>query len=92
MIFWKDFVLDDVTGPLLIVAAASTDEHPASCRKTRLGRPNIMDDVNGNAIQETGQEIRPARMAGLSSLDSAQSDTEVSRGDQVASVRRGGER
>ncbi len=31
----------------------------------------IKDDVSGVSIQETGQKRRPARMVGLSSLESA---------------------
>jgi hypothetical protein len=59
-----------------------------------------MDDEHGtkgeasevaSQIQETGPEQRPARMVGLSSLDSAQPDTEVGRGNRANSMRRRGE-
>ena len=93
MIFWKDFLLDDQVGPSLVIG----EIEDLKCRRTRLGSPSIMDDAIGKhsggtecalQIQETGQEQRPARMAGFSSLDSAQSDTEVSRGNRATSRRR----
>ena len=74
MIIWKDFVLDDVVGPVL----AFTPEQDESCREMRFGSTSIRNDVK-RAIQETGQEQRPARMVGQSSLLSAQTDMEVGR-------------
>jgi hypothetical protein len=86
VIFWKDFILDDVVGPILADVGSKDDKDYKVCRRTRLGSPSVMEDARGNTIQETGQEQRPARMAGLSSLDSsttAQTHTDVSRGDRV---------
>ena len=104
MILWKDFVLDDDFGPVLSPELFLGDEPvPTSCRRKRLGSPSIMDDARGTQngttprnldgvpIQETRQEQRPARMVGLSSLDSAQSHTDVSRGDRANILRRRGE-
>jgi hypothetical protein len=80
VITWKDFVFDDVMGPILMDFE--------SCRGTRLGSPSVMEDANG-IIQETGQEQRPARMVGLSNLDSkAQSHMEVSRGHRASEIPR----
>ena len=78
MIFWKDFVLDEVFGPLLVVSESN-----------ELGDLGIRKDAF--VIQETRQAQRPARMVGLSSLDSAQSHTDVSRGDRANDLRRRGE-
>ncbi len=99
MIFWKDFVLDDSFGPVLSPEIFSGDASvPVVCRRKRLGSPSVMEDARGthtkeeatdvtSSFQETRQEQRPARMVGLSSLDSAQTHKEVSRGDR-ASVQR----
>ena len=80
MIFWKDFILDDVAGAIL----AMPDEDltsSQSCREAkRLGGPNTRNGASGinkahsALIQETRQEQRPARMGGHSSHDSAQVD------------------
>ena len=103
MILWKDFVLDENFGALLSPELFSDDEPVlTSSRGKRLGSLSIMDDAQGTQIettcnngevsfQETRQEQRPARMVGLSSLDSAQSHTDVSRGDRVENLRRRGE-
>lgn len=90
MILWKDFVLDDVFGPLLNDEATRTREIQVSCRK-RLGSRDTQEEASGN-IQETRQEQRPARMAGLSGLDSQKAgfDMEVD-GDRADSLRRRGE-
>ncbi len=59
MILWKDFLLDDVCGPILV-----------SCEGGG-GSRSIMDDANVEiSIQETRQEHRPARMVGTSGLES----------------------
>lgn len=60
MIYWKDFVLDDVIGPYLKVRFSDprSREKNAQC-------PGVMED----AIQETGQVKRPARMVGPTSLE-----------------------
>ena len=77
MIFWKDFLLDDIVGPIL----AMPDDPHASCREAkRLGGPDTRNGASGangvldTSIQETRQEQRPARMVGHSSHDSAQVD------------------
>jgi hypothetical protein len=46
---------------------------------------------SGNLIQETGQEQRPARMVGLSSLDLAKSSMDAGWKFRVQSLRRKGE-
>lgn len=51
MIYWKDFVFDEVCGPLLVVS-----EKPS-------GVLGVTEGAVGK-IQETRQEQRPARMAG----------------------------
>ena len=74
MIHWKDFILDERFGPILSVPSEQV------CA-TRPGVPSVMEDAR--SIQETRPEQRPARMVGLSSLDSTQSDKEVSRDVQA---------
>ena len=100
MIFWKDFILDDILGPILNFPETKESEgkkkEDESCRRKRLGSPKVMDDareVAGTLIQETGQVKRPARMVGLSSLDSsaAQTRTEASREHRANSLRRKGD-
>ena len=51
MIYWKDFALDEIFGPLLVVG------------ETADGDPGIRKDAFVK-IQETRQEQRPARMVG----------------------------
>lgn len=93
MIQWMDFVFDDLIGPVLVMDGDSTDN-----RRKRFVNPSIMEDANNKreamdvaSIQETGQEKRPARMVGLSGLDSAQNDMEVGRENELDSLRwRGG--
>lgn len=79
MIYWQDFVLDDVFGPLLNME----EQDKVRRAKPRLGGTGVNDDARAK-IQETGTEQRPARMVGLSGLDSiknsnAQLDMEVDR-------------
>jgi len=91
VIYWKDFILDENFGPILEVPGPEIVL--TSCRVSRLGRPKNQDDSNGE-IQETGQEQRPARMVGLSSLDSqksAESHMDVDRSDRQELMRRRGE-
>lgn len=90
---WKDFVFDDVLGPLLVVPT----EGPIGCKK--LGGLSIMEDAIGSneardraSIQETGQEQRPARMVGLPHLDSARSVMDDGLGIRAFSVRQREER
>ena len=91
MIFWKDFVLDEVIGPVIDPSLLDgvSDPVPTSCRRKRLGSPNVKDDVRGVSFQETGQEQRPARMVGLSSLDSesARDHMDVNRSDRAKFLR-----
>lgn len=69
-----------------------------SCRQRRLGSPSVMEDAKGEqyqplfsgSIQETGQEQRPARMVGLSSLDLAKSSKDAGWKFRVQSLRREG--
>jgi hypothetical protein len=89
VILWKDFILDDVVGPILDVDFDDEKEILTSCRRKRIGSPSVMEDANG-IIQETRQEQRPARMVGLSNLDSpAEPHMEVSLGDRHVSRLRG---
>lgn len=91
MIFWNDFLLDDVVGPYLVF-----EDEDLKCRKTPSGRPSVMEDAVGVtetrecvSIQETRQEQRPARMVGLSSLESAQTGMDASRMGRIGLRRRG---
>jgi hypothetical protein len=71
VILWKDFILDDEIGPCLVVGPAAVVRGSSINLKYRKTWPNsssVMEDAH--TIQETRQEQRPARMAGLSSLDS----------------------
>lgn len=71
MITWKDFVIDDVLGTYL---------NFEECREEIAGGKSVMEDAHGSTIdpiQETGQELRPARMAGYTSLESVLSGKEA---------------
>ncbi len=75
MITWKDFILDDKIGPSLSLPEdGATVANDKQSRWTQTGGPSVMDDAKGLAIdvtiQETGQEIKPARMVGFSGLES----------------------
>jgi hypothetical protein len=69
------------------------------CHKSSSGNVSIMEDANkatrsyeSDLIQETGQEVRPARMVGYSSLDStARSSMEAGYDDRASCLWRGGE-
>jgi len=86
VIYWKDFIMDDVMG-----AHFAPDFENVSiqvCRKTVAVRACVMDDAKDGytneapecaSIQETRQEHEPARMVGLSSLDSARAGMEAGR-------------
>jgi hypothetical protein len=98
VISWKDFVFDDVLGPVLAFSEVDMNEsensEPQSCRRKRLGSPSVKEDAMGFLIQETGQEKRPARMVGHSSLDSsstAQNHMDVNSGDRAKLLRQRGE-
>jgi hypothetical protein len=93
VIFWKDFIFDDVLGPVLapsIFESNDSETDLSSCRKERFGSPSVQEDAMGSVlIQETGQEQRPARMVGHSSLDSTlntQTHMEVT-GDRAENLR-----
>ena len=97
MIFWKDFVFDDVLGPVLAPSIFEEEDETGStsCRNERFGSPSDQEDAMGSAvsevvIQETGQEQRPARMVGHSSLDStlkAQIHMDVTSGNRTENLR-----
>lgn len=72
MILWKDFVLDHEIGPCLVdeQIMLAIGEGPQMCRDERSGDPCVMEDAIRGHIQETGQELSPARMVGYSSSDS----------------------
>jgi len=96
VIVWKDFILDDFFGPTLSLEFERQESQSGrsggttkSC-EARLDNPGVMEDANGN-IQETGQEKRPARMAGSLSLDSTQAGMDAGREDSTASLQGGGE-
>ncbi len=61
MILWMDFILDDKFGPLLSIDSSGVGT------KDGADVVSVMEDGRSNHIQETGQERRPARMAGKSS-------------------------
>lgn len=65
MIFWKDFVLDDRFGPLLMGADGISAEGVAA----------VMEECDGQNIQETRQERQPARMVGNNLLESQRGPT-----------------
>ncbi len=103
MIFWKDFILDDVLGPVLSpeIFEQESEIGSTSCREERFGsprkqpglRPGSQEDAAMGVsalIQETGQEQRPARMVGHSSLDSsvkAQTHRDVTSGNRTENLR-----
>ncbi|MEO5971230.1 MAG: hypothetical protein ABIQ95_14980 [Bdellovibrionia bacterium] len=69
-----------------------------SCHKQVPGCLSIMEDASkqkrsseGGLIQETGQEVRPARMVGYSSLDSAKSSMDAGYDDRAYLLWRRGE-
>jgi hypothetical protein len=74
-----------------------------SCRRSKVVNSvisiGVMEDAIGkknkslgDLIQETGQEQRPARMVGLSSLDSAKISMEAVWGSRVRFRRQGEEK
>ena len=70
----------------------------ASCYKQVPGCLSIMEDagkqkrsLEDDLIQETGQEVRPARMVGYSSLDSAKSSMDAGYDDRGYLLWRRGE-
>ena len=64
MILWKDFILDERVGPILSVELA------VELATEGADAVSVMEDGGRHHIQETGQERRPARMVGESSLES----------------------
>ena len=64
MIIWKDFILDERVGPILSVDLA------VELATEGADAVSVMEDGGRHHIQETGQERRPARMVGESSLES----------------------
>ena len=95
MIFWKDFVLDDFFGPLLMLddsfervvrARQELDQgrntflQVADNKDVGDAKAKHQDDAEANQIQETGQEQRPARMVGhLSSETNADTSRKEER-------------
>lgn len=78
MIFWKDFILDDEIGPYLWIGTSDPKN-----RRSKTDCPGVMED----AIQETGQEKRPARMVGYSSLDFTKTGMEAGQGKFISRFR-----
>jgi hypothetical protein len=60
MILWKDFILDDRFGPLLFGADEASAGDVAA----------VMEECDGQNIQETRQGRQPARMVGNNLLES----------------------
>jgi hypothetical protein len=96
VIRWKDFILDDIVGPILALPEemAAKDERPATNGRDDIGLSQFgssLDTRNGAVgtntaqadIQETRQEQQPARMAGLSSHDSAPVDRTLAGSDRT---------
>jgi hypothetical protein len=82
VIRWNDFVLDDVFGALLV----SCDE------ESSVLKASVMDDARDAQIQETGQEIVPARMVGQSSSESMRpAHMDVRPGVHSTKLQQGGE-
>jgi hypothetical protein len=79
VILWNDFVLDTGIGPLLLIEGSEACKD----RGERLGSPGVMEDARTSIIQETGQEIRPARMVGYSFSESHPVGMEADRGDRA---------
>ena len=100
MIYWQDFVIDDVFGPMLQAAQSSAGVEqpiPVCRRKRQLERTAcIQNDAQGAQIQETGFGHLPARMVGGPLLDSNKAmpvaDMDVGRGARAQLARPGGER
>lgn len=91
---------DELSGWSMQENAVSNGNRDKKGRRRRLGSTFIMEDENGTknealsaSIQETGQEQRPARMVGLSGLESniAEAGMEAGRGNRVQELRRRGE-
>ncbi len=61
-------------------------------RTVKLRFWTIMEDRGSTIIQETGQDQRPARMVGYSSLDSAATGMEAGSDLSYSQMRRRGER
>ena len=90
MIYWMDFALDEVLGPVLVT------EGLGGFRTGEVGQASVEDDANaatgalGSAlIQETRQGQQPARMVGQSSLEVVGIGMEAEREDW-SSIRTGG--
>ncbi len=65
MIYWKDFLITSEVGPVLVIDdEVSSYQTTQNFRKRGSRSPNIMEDVMGALIQETGQGQQPARMVG----------------------------
>ncbi len=77
MILWKDFILDDVVGPSLSIEGEDQISVSRGAKAQRCGSPSIMEDAKVAAIQETGQEIEPARMVGLSGSESITQSADI---------------
>jgi hypothetical protein len=97
VIYWNDFIFDEVVGFVLAMPEEHKDEE---VRGTRLGGSSIRNDAEltnaveqFTAIQETRREQRPARMVGLSGLDSnaASSDRKSASASEPMVPRQRGE-
>ncbi|MEK7691849.1 MAG: hypothetical protein AAB425_12620 [Bdellovibrionota bacterium] len=92
MIFWKDFLLDDFIGPLLVVPNHGASAEKDVCQEANPEPGTVKDDGMAGTttvgtdfgqsapVQETRQELRPARMAGPSDLGSDRSGEDATQG------------
>jgi hypothetical protein len=85
VITWKDFILDERFGALLIEDAPTQMSVEAVPE-----RPSVMEDASGDSIQETGHRQQPARMVGSTGLGSevpkeAPVGMDAGRGERVLS-------
>jgi hypothetical protein len=80
MIVWKDFIFDEVLGPLL----ECPQLEPGS--RSFDDRTSVMEDAeiaNVDNVQEARREQRPARMVGTVSLDSNLTGREACRTESI---------
>ena len=95
MIFWKDFLLDDFVGPMLVVPNRPAAAESSVCQEANPAPGTVMEDGmagtttvgkdfgQSSPVQETRQELRPARMAGLSDLGSDRSGEDATQGPDL---------
>ncbi len=85
MILWKDFVLDDEIGPVLLFREI---EQLAGSREKEGAVLRVMEDARKHLIQETRQGQQPARMVGISGLEGVRESMEADKASLTSSQRR----